>query len=93
MYVHVYVLCSFLAKCALYVESANGWQTDMDLLNSFRYIEIFMCNKADIKYVTKPKLKPLMSTRPGPYDRSAGGFGGGRGGRFGGGGVGGDGRR
>ena len=26
-----------------------------------------------------------MSTRPGPYDRSAGGFGGGRG-RFGGGG-------
>lgn len=35
--------------------------------------------------MSSTKLKPLMSTRPGPYDRSAGGFGGGRG-RFGGGG-------
>lgn len=51
----------------------------------FRYIEIFKSCKGDIKYVSSPKLKPLMSTRPGPYDRSAGGFGGGRG-RFGGGG-------
>ncbi|XP_044174837.1 heterogeneous nuclear ribonucleoprotein H2-like isoform X2 [Acropora millepora] len=56
-----------------------------------RYIEIFKSSKADIKYVSKPKLKPLMSTRPGPYDRSPGGFGGGRG-RFGG-VVAGDGRR
>ena len=61
------------------------------LLYSFRYIEIFKSSKADIKYVSKPKLKPLMSTRPGPYDRSPGGFGGGRG-RFGG-VVAGDGRR
>ncbi|XP_067055287.1 heterogeneous nuclear ribonucleoprotein H2-like isoform X2 [Acropora muricata] len=56
-----------------------------------RKIKIFKSAKADIKYVSKPKLKPLMSTRPGPYDRSPGGFGGGRG-RFGG-VVAGDGRR
>lgn len=59
--------------------------SNLHMLNSFfRYIEIFKSKKTDIKYVSAPKLKPLMSTRPGPYDRS-GGFGGGRG-RFGGGG-------
>ncbi|XP_031569430.1 heterogeneous nuclear ribonucleoprotein H3-like isoform X2 [Actinia tenebrosa] len=43
-----------------------------------RYIEIFKSSKSDIRFVTKPK--PLMSTRPGPYDRM-GGFGGPRFGR------------
>lgn len=70
-------------KCGRYLDFLPGF------CFSFRYIEIFKCGKHEIKYVSKPKLKPLMSTRPGPYDRSAGGFGGGRG-RFGGGG---DGRR
>ncbi|EDO37823.1 predicted protein, partial [Nematostella vectensis] len=47
-----------------------------------RYIEIFKSSKSDIKYVLKPK--PLMSTRPGPYDRMGGPFGGPRFGRGGG---------
>ena len=46
--------------------------------NSFRKISIFKSSKADIEYVSKPKLKPVMSTRPGPYDRPPGGFGGGQ---------------
>ena len=49
------------------------------LFYSFRYIEIFKSSKADIEDVSKP----LMSTRPGPDDRPAGGFGGGQG-QFGG---------
>ena len=53
------------------------------LFYSFRYIEIFKSSKADIEDVSKPKLKPLMSTRPGPDDRPAGGFGVGQG-QFGG---------
>ncbi|XP_020893887.1 heterogeneous nuclear ribonucleoprotein F isoform X2 [Exaiptasia diaphana] len=43
-----------------------------------RYIELFKSAKSEIRYVTKPK--PLMSTRPGPYDRT-GSFGGPRFGR------------
>lgn len=53
------------------------------LVYSFRYIEILKSSKADIGDVSKPKLKPLMSTRPGPHDRPPGGFGGGQG-QFGG---------
>eukprot|EP00795_Rhopilema_esculentum_P013089 gene13089-3875_t len=34
-----------------------------------RYIEIFKSSKSEIKYVVGPKLKPLMSIRPHPYDR------------------------
>jgi len=33
-----------------------------------RKIKIFKSSKVDIKYVSKPKRKRLMSTRPGPYD-------------------------
>ena len=44
-----------------------------------RYIEIFKSSKQEIKYVVAPKPRPLMSTRPGPYDRMAG-FGVGAGG-------------
>ena len=42
------------------------------LLYSFRNINVFKSSKAHIKYVSKPKLEPFMSTRRGPYDRPPG---------------------
>ena len=35
-------------------------------------------SNVEIKNVSKPKLKPFMSTRPGPYDRPPGGLEGGQ---------------
>ena len=40
----------------------------------FRYIEVFKSSKNDVKYVvpTNDDFRPLMSARPGPYDRPQG---------------------
>lgn len=65
-----------IIRCDL--KSYHEWFSLCTVVLIFRYIELFKSSKSEIRHVTKPK--PLMSTRPGPYDR-AGGFGGPRFGR------------
>ena len=54
---------------------SQKFEYQFGLLYSFRNINVFKSSKAHIKYVSKPKLEPLMSTRRGPYDRPPGPYG------------------
>eukprot|EP00112_Aurelia_sp_Birch-Aquarium-sp1_P014871 Seg3242.4 transcript_id=Seg3242.4/GoldUCD/mRNA.D3Y31 product="Heterogeneous nuclear ribonucleoprotein F" protein_id=Seg3242.4/GoldUCD/D3Y31 len=66
-----------------YVQFASPKEADQALQKhkekiGHRYIEIFKSSKSEIKYVVGPKLKPLMSIRPHPYERASGSYGGSR---------------